>query len=153
MTADSSSESDSDDDDLFGEAMTTDEEDQNDFMTDEEAEVASDREETVLSWPHPKTWERDKKVHPLLEECGDAQWRVPADRTSCKTQDTAPPLKLESSVPETRTRSTYVYSWMHCQSHAFGREWRNDNRNSMAKIRWCVCNLLCVLCSLLVICD
>lgn len=87
----SSSESDSDDDDLFADAMDTDEEDQNDFMTDEEAEVASDREETLLSWPHPKTWEKDKKVHPLLEECGDAQWRVPADRTSCKTQETGPP--------------------------------------------------------------
>ena len=69
--SDSSLKSDSDDDDLAiwgGDDHLDDEEDQNDFMTDEEAEVASDREETVLSWPHPKTCEKDKKVHPLLEE-------------------------------------------------------------------------------------
>ena len=145
---DSSSDSSSDDDglDAIEEALgevETDEEDRNDFMTDDEAETESDREETMLFWPQPKTWEKDKLDHPLLQECGEAQWQYRQTAPVVKRKIAPPPLKMASSGPESRTRSTCVSSWMHYQSYAFGREWWNDNGNSMVKIRYLL--LLCYI--------
>ena len=78
-------------DDGCGEGYTDDDEyGTDDFMTDEEGEAESDHGECVLQWKQPKTWDADKTEHPIVEELGDAEWRVPGDRGSCPTQNTGP---------------------------------------------------------------
>ena len=78
----------------------------------------------------------------FLEECGDAQCRVPTDRTGCKTRETAPRkwrVLCPSHGQEVLTSTSIVPGYTTSQSHVFGTEWWNDNRTSMVKIKYCVC--------------
>ena len=82
--------SDSSCDDGVAEVSSADDDDADDFMTDEEDEEQSDHEEVVLTWKPPKAWEKDREEHPLLRELGEAEWKVPADRGACPTQNSGP---------------------------------------------------------------
>ena len=104
VPAEESSESESDEEELSGEdngGLSGDDLPQdnadagaidltNDFLTDDEQEVASDHEDDYIEWDQPKTWAKDKLEHPIFEQLGAARWRLPADRGSCATQDSGP---------------------------------------------------------------
>ena len=77
-------------DDGNGEFDTDSDQNEDDFMTDQEAEEESDHDDCMLRWQKPQTWDKDKTEHPLLEELGELEWKVPGDRTSCKSQNTGP---------------------------------------------------------------
>ena len=61
-----------------------------DFLTDDEAEQASDHDDEYLQWDQPKSWQKDKQAHPLIASLGEAQWRMPAQRGSVPSQPTGP---------------------------------------------------------------
>ena len=93
-SSESESESDSEQDDVScndgAGSAATDTEDANDFMTDDEGERESDHEEVVLTWMRPQTWDKDREAHPIIQELGETEWKVPSDRSSCRSQDTGP---------------------------------------------------------------
>ena len=73
-----------------------------DFETDEDKEAQSDHEEEELRWSPPKNWDKISATDELLKQCGEAVWKVPADRESLKSEDIG--LRAEPQFEATASR-------------------------------------------------